>query len=122
MLKEIIDYLSSGRILKREIKIKKNEQEPGAVFPVCHCMVAVSPKIMQLEDGKGFMGKDGSYVIRDGNYYLLRNCNFDGKVEERMALQVDCVQPKTAVIGDSPTTEIWLDESCPVVFKDYVQN
>lgn len=120
MLRQIIDYLSGGRILKREIEVKKGEQK--AVFPVCHCMVAVSPKLMELEDGKGYAGKDGSYVIRDGNYLLLRNCSFDGRVEERMAVQMDSMKPKTCVIGDSPVTEFWPDESSPVVFKDYVLN
>lgn len=117
MLKEIVDYLSGGRISRREIKIKKGEQE--AMFPVCNCMVAVSPKVMQLEDGKGFMGKNGSYVVRDKDYFLLRNCNFDGEIIDRMAIQTDCVKPKTSVIGDSPVTEFW-PETEPINFKSYV--
>jgi hypothetical protein len=117
MLKQIIDYLSSGKIMKREIEVKKGEQK--AVFPVCNCMVAVSPKLMDLEDGKGFASKDGSYVVRDGNYLLFRNCNMDGRTVERLAVQADCIKPKTMVIGDSPVTEIW-PEAESVVFKSYV--
>ena len=103
--------------MKREIKIVKGRQEQW--YTVCNCIVMASPKVMMLENGKGFKNSDGSYVIRDNDYLLVRNGNFDGKIIDRMAIQMDAMRPKTNVfVGDSPATEFWPMEK-EVNFRRY---